>query len=190
MKPFYRLTPLTETPPAAKLSKSCTNLCEAPETTTDTTATEIMISAARWFVATPAAIVGGMEVTVDNTAVDPCATVDVAAAAITVQCVTALESVLESIWLDIKAEATAGACLCDSATAVCITEAPWGADSRCVNIPDNTTTADQLCYGPCEHVAAMLGVATAVVAVAGGAAYTLRTANDNEPVPSTRDSGI
>ena len=173
------------------MSKSCTNLCVEPETTTATTVTEVMISAARWFVATPAAIVGGMAVTVDNTipAADPCATVDVEAETITVRCVEALQSVLEMVWLDIRAGVTAETCSCDSPTSVCIVEAPWGTDSRCVNIPDNTTTADQLCYGPCEHVAAMLGVATAVVAVAGGAAYTLRASDDQPFAQSTSPGG-
>lgn len=191
MKPSYHLTSTTETPPGAKMLKSCTNLCVEPQTTTDATVTEIMVTAARWFVATPAAAVGSFEVTVDPGDPDavlpadtPCATVDVRAKTITATCVESLASVLESVWLDVHKPDES--CTCESPTAVCITEAPWGDDHRCVRIPDNTTTADQLCYGPCEHVAVMLGVATAVVAAAGGAAYTLR----GEDAPTFTQDGI
>lgn len=136
--------------------------------------TDVMVTAARWFVASPLALVGGYGVVIDPEMADGCAVMDNRADKITAQCVEAVASVLESAWLDIKDAVTAPTCACTLRTAVCVQDAPWGTDERCVIIPDNTTTADQLCYGPCEHVAVMLGVATAVVAAAGGAAYTLR----------------
>lgn len=133
---------------------------------------DIQIEAARWLVLSPAAAVAAIEPAAATLPAGTCARADLVAKTVEYTCLAALAELYGRVAADLEPDPK---CTCGTPTALCVGAAPWNGEpaERCVVVPDNTTTATQLCYGPCEEVGYSLAVAAGVVFVAGAAARVI-----------------
>lgn len=163
LKTSYQVT-TAATPPR----RSCTDLCQTPVPPAQTAAEAetIQISAAAWFALSPAAAVAAIPPTIAARADGVCAEYQLNTKTVTFECAEALAELYARVAADLPADPK---CDCADPTALCVAEPPWPGEpsGRCIVIPDNTTTASLLCYGPCDEVGYSLAVAAGVVFVAG-----------------------
>ena len=135
---------------------------------------DIQIEAARWFALSPASAVAAIAPELDTTlGTNTCAVADLTANTVRYTCLDALAELYALVAADLVFDPK---CECTDPTALCVAAPPWDGPptERCVVIPDNTTTATLLCYGPCEEVGYSLAVAAGIVFVAGAAARRLQ----------------
>lgn len=171
LKTSYQVTTSAASPPR----RSCTDLCQSPAPLVQTTteAEAIQISAAAWFALSPGAEVAAITPTIVDETAGVCAEADLRAKTVTFACAGALAELYARVAADIPVDPK---CACNDPTALCVAEPPWPGEpsDRCIVIPDNTTTASLLCYGPCDEVGYSLAVAAGVVFVAAVTARQTR----------------
>jgi len=122
----------------------------------------------------PGAAVAAITPKIQDRAGDTCAAADLEAQTVTFECAEALAELYALIAADLPVDP---ACKCTDPTALCVDDPPWPGEpaDRCIVIPDNTTIASLLCYGPCDEVGYSLAVAAGVVFVAGITARQAQT---------------
>ena len=130
--------------------------------------TTIRIETARWFWGSDWRSIGEFTFTEDKS-LDMCAMAELKEKTITFRCKESLFVILAQLSNDLF---PADKCDCDDAHTVCLRGNVWDDDAlRCFVVPDNTSVARSLCYGPCDEVAYSLGLA---VGVSGVAAITVK----------------
>lgn len=160
-----------------KLSYRVANLqtCCQPPTETSSISTEelttIRIETARWFWGSEWQSIGEF-VFKENKALDVCASAGLTEKTIEFRCKESLFVLLKAVSDDLF---PADTCDCDDKRTVCLRGNVWDDKAlRCFVVPDNSSVARSLCYGPCDEVAYSLGLA---VGVSGVAAIAVKLIN-------------